>query len=268
MTNDSSLSPDLRAILDSVPDTGTVVTESDPFSAADVELEGFLARPDTLGETENGPALKRPGVLVLHDWNGMTDHVKVRAQMLARLGYVAYAGDIYGVDAQPSGPDEAAQTAGAFYGDNALFRSRIEANLERLRSDPQVDTSKIVVMGYCFGGSASIEAVRAGDELAGAVSFHGGLSTGAPAQPGAVKTPLLVLTGADDPVVPPTDIADFEDELRTGGATDYQIVSYSGALHAFAVPGTNSPEHGAAFQETANRRSWKAMTDFLDEVFA
>lgn len=261
MTADtSSLSPDLHQLLDSVADTGTVSTSPDRFSA-DVDLEGYRARPD------EGSG-KRPGVLVIHDWFGMTDHVKVRAQMLARLGYVGYAADIYGVDSQPASPDEAGRLAGSYYGDNAKFRSRIEANLDRLRADPQVDSSKIAVMGYCFGGSASIEAVRAGDQLAGAVSFHGGLTTGAPAEPGVVKTPLLVLTGADDPVVPPTAIAAFEDELRTGGATDYQIVSYSGAMHAFAVPGTNNPEHGAAFQETANRRSWRAMTDFLAEVFA
>jgi dienelactone hydrolase len=259
MTLDS-LTPALRDLLDSVPDA-PVTTETVRFDSDGTALAGYVARPADV----DGP---RPGVLVLHDWFGHTDHVKVRAEMLARLGYVALAGDIYGIDSQPEDGEQAGSLAGAFYGDVDLFRARALANLEQLRADPGVDSSKIAVMGYCFGGSGALEIARAGAEIAGAVSFHGNLSTGAPAEPGSVTAPVLVLTGADDPVVPPAAIAEFEDEMRAAGADDYQIVSYSGALHAFAVPGTNMPEHGAAFQATANRRSWLAMKDFFAEVLA
>ncbi|BDZ51807.1 dienelactone hydrolase [Frondihabitans sucicola] len=259
MTPDT-LTPALRDLLASVPEA-PVTSETVSFTAGDTELEGYVARPG-----DDGPA--RPGVLVLHDWFGMTDHVKVRAEMLARLGYVALAGDIYGVDSQPADGDEAGALAGRFYGDVDLFRARALANLERLRAEPGVDSSRIAVMGYCFGGSGALEVARSGADVAGVVSFHGNLRTGAPAEPGSVTAPVLVLTGADDPVVPPDSVTAFEDELRTAGADDWQVVSYSGALHAFAVPGTNSPEHGAAFQETANRRSWVAMKDFFAEVLA
>lgn len=259
MTLDS-LTPALSDLLASVPEA-PVTSETVRFSSDGTELEGYLARP-------SGDDSPRPAVLVLHDWFGMTDHVRVRAEMLARLGYVALAGDIYGVDSQPKDGGEAGSLAGKFYGDVDLFRARALANLEKLRADPSVDSSRIAVMGYCFGGSGALEVARAGADVAGVVSFHGNLRTGAPAEPGSVTAPVLVLTGADDPVVPPESVVAFEDELRAAGADDWQIVSYSGALHAFAVPGTNMPEHGAAFQETANRRSWAAMNDFFGEVLA
>ncbi|AMM21903.1 hypothetical protein AX769_19330 [Frondihabitans sp. PAMC 28766] len=258
---DDILSPVLQDLLDSVPESGPVSTGTARYAEGDSELEGYFAHP--VGA--DGP---RPGVLVLHDWFGMSDHVRVRAQMLARLGYVALAGDVYGADVEVTDGGEAQAQAGRFYGDPALFRARVKANLEALRADPAVDSSRIAVMGYCFGGSGALELARTGEEAAGFVSFHGNLTSGAPAEADSIASPILVLTGADDPVVPPEAVVAFEDEMRAGGADDWQIVSYSGALHAFAVPGTNSPEHGAAFDATANRRSWRAMRDFFDEVFA
>jgi dienelactone hydrolase len=255
----STLSPELQSVLASVPERDTPTTaETVRFEGAGTDLEGYLAVP---GDA-TGPL---PAVLVFHDWFGMVDHVKVRAEMLARLGYVALAGDIYGADVRPADGDEAASLAGSYYGDVELFRARALANLEKLRADPRVDSSRIAVMGYCFGGSGALEVARSGADV---VAFHGGLGTAAPAEKGAVTAPVLVLTGADDPIVPPSAIEAFEDEMRDAGAPDWQIVTYSGALHAFAVPEANSPEQGAAFQETANRRSWQAMRDFLDEVFA
>lgn len=262
MTIDAAtLNPDLRDLLSSVPDGATPTTSATvPFSGADADLAAYVAYPEG---TE-----PKPAVLVLHDWFGMTDHVRVRAEMLARLGYVGFAGDLYGVDDQPADGGEAGALAGRYYGDVELFRQRVMANLEKLRADPRVDSSRVAVMGYCFGGSGALEAVRAGADVQGAVSFHGRLGTQAPAQQGAVTAPVLVLTGADDPSVTPADVEAFEEEFRSAGATDWQVVSYSGALHAFAVPGTDMPEHGAAFQATANRRSWAAMETFLGEVLA
>ena len=254
-----SLDPDLQRVLDTVPATGDLDTGTVRFDCDGAELEGYLAAP----ADADGP---RPGVLVLHDWAGMTDHVRVRAQMLARLGHVALAGDVFGPGEQPTSTEESMALVGRYYGDVALFRARVLANLDALRADPRVDPSRIVVMGYCFGGSGALEAARAGADVRGVVSFHGGLGTGAPAEPGSVTASVLVLTGADDPMVPPSAVEQFEDELRSAGAPDWQVVTYSGALHAFAVPGVDDPDHGAAHQETADRRSWRALQDFLAEV--
>jgi len=253
------LTPELRALLDGVPDapvTGGAVTYDDRGTA----LEGFLARP---ADGDDGEL--RPAALLVHDWFGVVDHVRVRAQMLARLGVVALAADVYGQGVRP-GPAEAAETAGRFYGDVELFRARLVAGLERLRAEPGVDPSRVVVMGWCFGGSGALELARLGADVAGVVAFHGGLGTGAPARPGAVSAPVLVLTGGSDPVVPDDAVVGFEDEMRSAGAPDWQVVTYSDAMHAFAVPGTDSPEHGAQYQERADRRSWAAMLAFVDEV--
>ncbi|SDN98279.1 Dienelactone hydrolase [Klenkia soli] len=254
----TSFSPELQRVLDTVP-AADVDTSTVPVPADGVELQGYLAAPA-------GVEGRRPGVLVLHDWSGMTDHVRVRAQMLARLGHVALAGDVFGTAEQPASTEESMALVGRFYGDVELFRARVQANLDALRADPRVDPSRIVVMGYCFGGSGALEAARAGADVRGVVSFHGGLGTSAPAEPGSVTASVLVLTGADDPMVPPSAVEALEDELRTAGAPDWQVVTYSGALHAFAVPGVDAAEQGAAYQDTADRRSWRALQDFLAEV--
>ena len=139
--------------------------------------------------------------------------------------------------------------------------------IERLRAEPGVDPARVAVMGYCFGGSGALELARSGAELAGAVSVHGRLATAAPAEKGAISAPLLVLTGAADPVVPDEQVIDFENELRAADAPDWQVVSYSGAMHAFTMPDTNAPDHGAMYDATANTRSWTAMKAFFDEIF-
>jgi dienelactone hydrolase len=259
VTYNAPLSAGLQALLDSVPDSHAISTSETTYELGGVEYGAFRAAPQ-IGE---GP---RPGVLIISDWSGLGDHARVRAQLLARLGYIGIAGDVYG-GGRSFGPEQAGEQAGRFYGDPALFRERMQANLEHIRNEPGVDPDRIAVMGYCFGGSASLELARSGAEVAGIVSFHGALKTAAPAASGAIRSPLLVLTGAADPVVPDEDVVAFENELRSAGAADWQLHSYSGAMHAFTMPDANSPEHGAQFDATANERSWVAMQSFFDEIF-
>ena len=221
-------------------------------------LEGVLAK-DT---ASSGP---RPGVLVIHDWLGVSPHVEARATMLARLGYVALGADIYGQGVRPD-PSSASEVAQSFYRDLPLMRARARAGLERLLADPDVDPARVAVMGYCFGGSAALELARDGADIAGAVSFHGNLLVHEPSDATGIRAKLLVLNGADDPVVPDEKVAAWEQEMRGAPEVDWQLTSYAGALHAFAVPGVDSPPH-AQYQARADRRSWQALEVFLAEIF-
>ncbi len=261
MTSPSSspLHPDLAAIRDREPVPSFAVRTADVRYEHDgTTLLGHLAAPDG-----DGPY---PGVLVVHDWFGVGDHVRVRCEMLARLGYVALAADIYGEGVRPTTGAQASELARGFYGDLSLLRGRARAGLARLASEPGVDPSRLAAIGYCFGGSTVLQLARSGADLAGVVSFHGGLQTGPPGEAAAIRASVLVLTGASDPVVPDSAVTAWEDELRQAPEAEWQVVTYSGAMHAFTVPGTDAPEHGSQFQPTAERRSWVAMKEFLAEI--
>jgi dienelactone hydrolase len=245
-----------QPILDSVPlpAGSAIASERIAYADGDTALDGYLAWDDAL----DGP---RPAVLIVHDWNGEDAHEQTRAQMLARLGYTAFAADVYGAGVRPTADADAAALVGRYYGDLALMRARVRAAYDVLRADARVDPERIAVMGYCFGGSASLEFARTGAELAGAVSFHGRLVTHEPADVDAIRAPLLVLTGAADPVVPDEAVVAFENELRQAPGLDWQVVSYSGAPHAFTVPTSES------YRAKADARSWAALEVFLREVF-
>jgi dienelactone hydrolase len=248
-------------ILQTVPEPhgADVRVETVRYDHDGTELEGLLAKDHAVA----GP---RPAILVVHDWHGVNEHVQARVTMLARLGYVAFGADIYGAGIRP-GDDTAGEVAGGFYQDLPLLRARALAGFERLRQDPDVDHTRIVVMGYCFGGSTALELARTGADLVGAVSFHGGLIVHDPSDAQQIRAKLLVLTGGADPVVPDETVQRWQDEMRGAPGVDWQVVTYSGAMHAFAVPGTDAPDHGAQYQAPADRRSWQALQAFLGEVF-
>ena len=241
------------------PAGSDIRVESVRYDHDGTALLGVLAKDAAV----SGP---RPAVLVVHDWHGVNEHVEVRVTMLARLGYVAFGADIYGEGIRP-GDDTAGQVAGSYYQDLPLLRARALAGFERLRQDPDVDHTRIVVMGYCFGGSTALELARTGVDLVGAVSVHGGLISHDPSDASEIRAKLLVLTGASDPVVPDEKVVAWQDEMRAAPSVDWQLVTYAGAMHAFAVPGTDAPDHGAQYQERADRRSWQALEVFLAEVF-
>jgi len=239
----------------------TVKTETVEYKDGPITLKGYLAYDDALTG-------RRPGVLVVHEWWGLNDYAKQRARQLAELDYVAFAADIYGNGVVVKTPDEARELAMKFCDDRVLLRRRVLAGLEVLRKQPRVDTSKIAAIGYCFGGTAVLELARSGANIAGVVSFHGGLDTTKPAQAGAIKAKVLVLTGADDPGAPIAQVGAFQDEMRRAGA-DWTMISYGGAVHSFTNPAAgDDPSKGAAYNAKADRRSWRAMRDFFDEIFA
>ena len=236
-----------------------IVTRTVEYRAGDTVLEGLVSY-DTAG-----PA-RKPGVLVVHDWMGVGPFVRARAEQLAGLGYVAFAADVYGKGVRPASVGEASRQAGALKADRPLLRARVAAGLAELRRQPNVLPARVAAIGYCFGGTAALELARSGAEVTGVVSFHGGLDSPTPADARAVKAKILALHGADDPFVPPAEVQAFEDEMR-GGGVDWQLVVYSGAVHSFTNPAAgNDNSRGAAYNATADRRSWLAMRAFFAEV--
>ena len=148
-----------------------------------------------------------------------------------------------------------------------LLRARVNAALRTLRKEPHVDPERVAAIGYCFGGTTVLELARSGAEIAGVVSFHGGLDTPNPADAKSIRCKLLVLHGADDPNVPPSQVAAFESEMTTAGV-DWQLIKYSGAVHAFTNPEAgHDNSKGAAYNERAAKRSWEAMKVFFAEIF-
>jgi dienelactone hydrolase len=225
-----------------------------------VICRGFLAYDDTASG-------KRPGVLVFHEGLGLGEHIIERARRVAKLGYVALAADMFGDRRQARDLEDMRGLVGDLRNDPAKLRARGRAALATLASQPQVETGKLCAIGFCFGGSVVLELARDGADLKAVVSFHGVLATKAPALPDTVRTSVLVLTGANDPLAPPDHVAAFENEMRAAGVRDWQVVTYGNTHHAFTNPAADgSFLSGTLYNEQSDRRSWAAMTGFLDEV--
>jgi len=223
-------------------------------------LSGYLACDDSF------PGL-RPAVLVFHHWMGIDQYIKDRTDQLARMGYVAFAADIYGKGVRPTNSNEASALASKYRNDRELMRKRAQAALDTLRRMPCVDIKRIAAIGYCFGGGVALELARGGADIAGVASFHGTLDTPHPEDAKNIKAKVLVMQGTDDPVAPLKQIGALEDEMRNAGV-DYQVNLYGGAVHSFTMPTAgNDPKTGNAYNPEADRRSWQAMKDFFAELF-
>jgi len=239
---------------------GEIIFRTVEYKQAGTLLEGLSVYDDSIQG-------KRPAVLVVHQWKGLGDYEKKRAEMLARLGYNVFAADIYGQGVRPQTPSEAGAQAGKYRNDRALLRARVRAGLDVLARHELTDPKRIAAIGYCFGGTTVLELARSGADLAGIVSFHGGLSSSTPGDARNIKAKVLALHGADDPNVPPKEVAAFEEEMRQAGV-DWQLVAYGGAVHAFTDwDAGNDNSKGVAYNERADRRSWEAMKQFFAELF-
>jgi len=235
-------------------------TETVEYRHGDTMLEGYLAY-------DNAIKGKRPGVLVVHEWWGNNAYSKKRAEQLAKLGYVAFALDMYGKGIIAKDSKEAGALAETYRKDRRLMRERANAGLEVLRKHELTDTKRMAAIGYCFGGTTTLELARSGAPLAGFVSFHGGLDTPEPKDAENIKGKVLVLHGGDDPYVTAEQMAAFQDEVRKAGV-DWQVIVYGGAVHSFTNPDSgNDKSKGLAYDEKADRRSWEAMRMLFAEIF-
>jgi dienelactone hydrolase len=237
-----------------------LVAKTVEYRQGDTVLEGYLVY-------DGASSAQRPGIVIYHQWMGLTGYERFRAEQLAKLGYVALAADLYGQGVRPANAHEAGALSGKYKADRALLRARANAALAFLRQQPQVAREKVAAIGYCFGGGAALELARSGADVSGVVTFHGSLDTPTPQDAKNIKGKVLVLHGADDPHVPRADVLALEDEL-TAAHVDWQVVLYSGAVHSFTQPmAGNDKSTGSAYDAEADRRSWQAMRDFFGELF-
>lgn len=243
-----------------------IVTKPVAYEHGGVKLEGWLAYDD-----EKAAADKlAPGVLVLPEWWGLTEYPKKRAEQLAKLGYVAFAADMYGAGVTTADPKKANELATPFYG-KPLMAERSRAGLDQLLATGLVDGRRVAAIGYCFGGAAAQVLAYSGAPLAGIVSFHGSLIPASPEAAAANQAKILVCHGAVDPFISAEEIAAFMKGMNDG-KFDYQFVSYAGAVHAFSNPGADKIAKATglpvAYHAAADKRSWAHMRSFFNEIFA
>ena len=215
---------------------------------------------------DSAVSARRPAVLVIHQWTGISEHEKAAARRLAALGYNVLVADIYGKGVRPQ-PPQAGKIAGGYKADRALLRARANAALAVLAKDARTAEGQVAAIGYCFGGTAALELARSGAALKAVVSFHGGLDSPAPADGRNIRARVLALHGADDPFVPAQDVDAFEREMQAAKVV-YHLIRYPGAVHSFTLKeaGTDN-SRGAAYNAAADKASWERMRAFLEDSF-
>jgi dienelactone hydrolase len=238
-----------------------VIGQEISYQYGDTVMNGYLAYDDAIKG-------KRPGVVVVHEWWGHNAYVRQRADMLARLGYVALAVDMYGDGKTADHPEDAGKFAGAAKKDMNVAKERFQAALNLLNAQSSTDSSKTAAIGYCFGGGLVLEMARMGVDLDAVASFHGSLGTASPTQ-SVIKPRILVFNGGADPFVKPEQVAAFKKEMDAAGA-DYEFIEYPGVKHSFTNP--DADEFGQKFNlplqydAAADKASWQAMLEMFDST--
>ncbi len=218
---------------------------------------------------DDATASKRPGLVMVPDWKGVTDAAVDTARKIAGTQYVILVADVYGKGIRPKDDAAAMAQVKQMYADRSVLRARANKALDVLKAQAgkaPLDVSRLGAIGFCFGGATVLELARSGANLAGVVTFHGGLATSMPAKPGAVKASLLVLNGADDAYTTAEDIAGLQKEMNVA-RVDWQFVNFSGAVHCFALENANSPPN-CMYNPRVARRAFVMMNDFFGERFA
>lgn len=224
------------------------------------ELHGFLAYDDAI----NDP---RPAVLVVHDWSGRNAFACEKAKMLADMGYVGFALDMYGQAQIGHSTEEKMALMTPLVSDRNLLLNRVRAAFDVLVTMPEVDANRIAIIGFCFGGLCALDLARSGADIKGAVSFHGLLNKPDIHQTAPIKAKVLALHGYEDPMVKPDQLALFCDEM-TQAKADWQVQMYGHVQHAFTNPEAHDTQLGLMYNAKAATRAWQAMHNFLQEIFS
>jgi len=236
-----------------------IVSNTVAYLDDDVVLEGFFAYDDSFDG-------KRPGILINHAWGGRDEFVAEKAKKLAALGYFAFAVDMYGKGVLGQSPEENAKLMQPFMDNRAMLQKRINAALSAVKLMPWVNATKIAAIGFCFGGLCVLDLARSGADIAAVVSFHGLLGAPDNISHPDINAKVLLLHGHDDPMVPVEQVLAMQQEL-TQASVDWQMHIYGNTMHAFTNPLANDPGFGTVYQADADKRSWLAMKNFLNEVF-
>jgi len=245
------------------PVKAEVISEVVNYQIEGQSFTGYLSYDDAITG-------KRPGVLVVHEWWGHNAYARRRAEMLAAMGYTAFALDMYGSGKLAEHPDDAQKFMQATIANMKVAEARFNAAKQLLQKHPSVESNKIAAIGYCFGGGTVLHMARQGTDLAGVVSFHGSLATKTPAQAGQVKANILVFNGADDTFVTAEQIDGLKQEMKTAGA-HLEFINYPGVKHSFTNP--EADDFGKRFNmplvynAEADKDSWQRMQVFLEQVF-
>ncbi|MHA7872238.1 MAG: dienelactone hydrolase family protein [Hyphococcus sp.] len=235
----------------------TVSTRTFEYDIDGKTFEAFLATPDGDGA--------KPGVLVCHAWAGRSEFENEKAKALAALGYTGVAIDLYGKGVLGASTEDNQALMTPFVEDRSMLQARLAANLAAVKAQPEIKGALTAAIGFCFGGLCVLDMARSGADLKGVVSFHGLL--GAPGNTkDKIDARVLALHGWDDPMAPPSDVEALGKELTAAGA-DWQLHAFGGTMHAFTNPQANDPSFGTVYNESADKRSWRYMQGFLEELF-
>jgi len=243
--------------------TSAFSSQGKDFVYGENKFEGYIVLPKGAEKADK----KFPALLMIHNWMGVSAEVKKQADRFADLGYVVFAGDIYGKGVRPKDGAEAGKLAGTYKGNRSLFRERLNLALSILKNHEKVEAGQLAALGYCFGGTGVIELARSGAELKSVISFHGGLDSPNPSDGKNIKAQVIAHHGAIDPFVKAEDLAAFEKEMKDH-SVKYQVISYEGAVHSFTDQGAGGDiKKGAAYDKKADTQSFAWTKAHLKEIF-